>query len=75
MKIDNVQLDLEQNVQNAEVIKTMILNTLLKDRVISEEIHTKYNTQHAVILIKESWYKSLFSKSENWVYKFVSIFK
>ena len=62
MKVDTVLMEMPTNVQNATVVKEMVLNTLLKNKVITTTQHKEYVDEWQIIIIKRSWYNRMWNK-------------
>lgn len=70
--MDIEQVNLESNTKNANLVKELVLVTLLNNKDITEEAYNKYITTHEVIILKRGWFKSLMSKNNDaWVYKII----
>lgn len=72
MEIDQELYNMSSTIKNAEVVKALVINRLYSEKVISEEIAIKYREEYGVIVIKESWYKTIFSENK-WIYKFIKL--
>ena len=55
--IDAMILDFESITKNADIVKVIILDRLLKDKIISKKDYDEYSTNWNVICIKDSWFK------------------
>jgi len=71
--IDGMVLEIENNTQNANAIKNLVLDQLLTNKIIEKTQHTEYTNDWQVIVIKKGWFRKLFkNKDDNkWFYKFV----
>ena len=54
MKVDTILMDMPTNVQNATIVKELVLNTLLKNKVITITQHKEYMDEWQIIIIKRS---------------------
>lgn len=62
MAIDNQLLTLEADLENLNLAKTVVLERLLKDKIISKEQYTNYLEDWNIIIVKDSWFKEWFKK-------------
>lgn len=70
-------VNIEDETENAGMIKKAILDKMLKDKVISKPQYKMYNEGWQFIVIKRSWFKQLYKKlttheSEAHYYKLVN---
>ena len=78
MQIDSMLIEMENTVTNANGVRDLVLDRLMKDGVINEEQHQLYTTSWQVIVIKPSWFKNLLNKFGNkdqsaYIYKFIKL--
>lgn len=74
MKIDSMLLELEDYIQNANVVKAVILNELVTAEKITVEDAANYNNNWQVIVVKPSWFKRIIDNTpNNYYYQFVKI--
>lgn len=78
MKVDTVLMEMPSNVQNATTVKEMVLNTLLKNKVITPTQHKEYMDEWQIIIIKRSWYTRMWNKfykgtEDGYSYHFVKL--
>lgn len=67
-------IDLDSEIYNCELIKTMVLTRLYKDNLLSKEQFAEYNNNWVVVLLKKKWYQNFFSsKKGGWFYSFVKL--
>lgn len=76
MKIETVQLEIDNYTKNANVVKGMVIKRMLLDGILTPEKADEYMTKWQVIVFKKSWFKQWvdkFSKNEpdGWGYNFV----
>ena len=76
MKIDNMLMDMPVNISNATMVKAMVLDRLLMDKVITQSEHREYSDEWQVIVIKRSWYKRWWNRfhkgtDDSYIYKLV----
>ncbi len=74
--MEDIVLHMKQHIINAEVVKSLVLNTLLENKVITKDQHDVYYSDHHIIIIKPNWFKSLINKfgskiTDDYVYKYV----
>jgi len=62
MKIDNMLLELESYIENANAVKNMIINQMVKKGDLNEERSLDYLDNWQIIIIKNQWYKRWFNK-------------
>lgn len=60
--IDNQIINLEQDTINANKIKDLILDSLVRQGMITEEDALDYVERFNVMLYKGSWFKRFFNK-------------
>ena len=70
--IDSVLLNMEDNVNNANTVRDLVIGKLLEDKAINKETADNYMNNWQVIVIKNSWFKRIFS-GEGWRYVFVKL--
>jgi len=63
--VDPQLITLEEDIQNANLIKEAVISRLYKDGVLNDEQATTYNEKWQVVIIKPTWFKS-------WLEKFIS---
>lgn len=73
MQMDSVLMELEDYTINANIVKTIVLNRLVLDNIITEEQHKKYNDDYHIIIIKTSWFKNIFLNIKDYIYKYVKL--
>lgn len=78
MKVDTVLMEMPSNIQNATTVKEMVLNTLLKNKVITATQHNEYMDEWQIIIIKRSWYNRMWNKffkgnEDGYSYHFVKL--
>ena len=76
MTIDLELQDLNSNISNAESVKLLVLNKLLKDGIIKESDYNTYSSDYNIIVINPSWYKKWMNKFKRsdvtgFIYKYV----
>ena len=76
MKVDTLLMDMPTNIQNATMAKELVLDTLLKNKVITPIQYKEYMDEWQIIVIKRSWYKRWWDKfskghEDAYIYKFV----
>lgn len=74
-QIDSMLLSMEEYTKNANQVKDLVLEQLVRDGVITEQTALDYAEQWQVIVVKPSWFErwaKKFNKSETgYTYKFV----
>ena len=60
--LDNQLLDLEQDTKNANKIKELVVGSLIKQGLISEEDGMDYVQRVNVMIYKGSWFERFFNK-------------
>ena len=78
MKVDTILMEMPSNVQNATTVKEMVLNTLLKNKVITITQHKEYMDEWQIIIVKRSWYTRMWNKfykgtEDGYSYHFVKL--
>ena len=76
MTIDLELQDMPSTIINANAVKTMVLEKLYSEEIISKEIFEEYEALYNVIIIKPNWFKSWVNKFKKddlkgYVYKYV----
>jgi hypothetical protein len=56
-QIDRNLIDMPDSVKNAEVVKSIVLERLKTDDILTEEQFELYNTDWNIIVYKPSWFK------------------
>lgn len=76
-QMDSVQADLNHHIQNAEIVKVMVIEALVEEGVLKDEDGKRFAEMFGVILVKESWYKRIFKTAteKDWVFKIVKMVK
>jgi hypothetical protein len=62
--MDAQLITLEEDIQNANLIKESIISRLYLDGVLNEKQATTYNEKWQVVIIKPTWFK-------RWMEKFI----
>jgi hypothetical protein len=72
-------LDMDFYVRNANDIKTLVINQLLVDKVITEEQAETYQTNWNIIVVKQGWFKQWLKKyrgdnikPNDYIYKYIN---
>lgn len=60
--IDNQLVTIEADIQNANKIKDLVVNSLIRQGLISHEDGMDYVERFQVIIYKGSWFKRFFDK-------------
>ena len=60
--VDNQLLTLEQDIQNANKVKRIIVASLIENGYISEEEGHDFSERYQVMLFKNSWFKDFVKK-------------
>jgi hypothetical protein len=55
-QIDSMLVSMEQDTQNANQVKDLILERLLKDNLITDAIAEQYATDWQVIILNTNWF-------------------
>ena len=75
-------INYETNVENANMVRDLVVRTLYNEGKLSEEDFKEYTDKYAVVLVREKWYKRMFGVAKSltqkadekrMVYKFVKI--
>jgi hypothetical protein len=74
--MDTRLITLEEDTQNANLIKELIISRLYRDGVLNDEQATTYNEKWQVVIIKPIWFKCWMEKfiptnTNNYRYKYV----
>ena len=69
--VENMLISLPEYLQNANVVKELVLEQMYKDEVITEEVFEKYMNKQ-IIIFKRGWFKRIFT-DDAWVYKYVDL--
>lgn len=56
-QIDSMLLEIENNTNNANAVKEMVLSRLLTDKIITEAQATEYAEKWQVIVFKKNWFE------------------
>ena len=54
---------MEEAVQNANTVRDVVIDDLVKRKVISQEYAEDYKIKHHVVLLKKNWFRRAFSKN------------
>jgi hypothetical protein len=76
MIMDSIQADLENVIVNAEGVKTIVLERLVNEKLLTEEQALEFADKFGVVPIKKKWYNRIFGKktnNEGWIFKLVNI--
>lgn len=68
--------ELEGDTKNANMVKEMVLQQLLKDNHIAETVYSEYSTYWNIIITKRSWFNKLFALKkikDSWVYNYIKL--
>ena len=71
-RISSMILDMESNIENGTTVKNLVIAKLHENGEITDEIAKKYIEEWQIIVVKDSWYKKLFS-GDGWRYRFVKL--
>lgn len=76
MQIDSNLVSLEADIQNANIVKEIVVGQMLKDKIITEEQARTYTEKWQIIVFKRGWFTrwlEIFKKGESsdYAYKFV----
>jgi hypothetical protein len=74
--MDSTLITLEEDTQNANLIKDAVISRLYKDGVLNDEQASTYVEKWQVVIIKPTWFKSWMEKfiltnTNNYRYKYV----
>jgi len=70
--IDGMLLEIENYTKNAEIVKNMVINRLVKDKIITKKQGETYVNGLDISLIKRSWFQKFLSgEKDSWVYRFL----
>ena len=62
MIIDEQSLKIESDIKNANKVKDIVVNSLIKEGLISEDDGMDYVERFQVLIYKGSWFKRFFDK-------------
>ncbi len=71
-EISSVLLEMDENIENATTVKNMVIAKLHENKEITDEVAEKYIKDWQIIIVKEAWYKKLFS-GYGWKYIFTKL--
>ena len=60
--VDSMLLTLEEDIKNANTVKEVVIERLLKDKVLTEEQAEEYTDKWQMIIIKPSWFERWMEK-------------
>jgi hypothetical protein len=60
--VDSMLLTLEEDIKNANTVKEVVIERLLKDKVLTEEQAEEYMDKWQMIIIKPSWFERWMEK-------------
>ena len=60
--VDNQLLTLDQDIQNANKVKRIVVASLIENGYISEEDGHDFSERYQVIIYKNSWFKDFVKK-------------
>ena len=60
--IDNQLISLEQDTQHANKVKELVIGSLIRQGLISQEDGMDYVERFQVVIFKGSWFKRFFDK-------------
>lgn len=69
--VENMLISMPEYLQNANLVKDLVLEKMYDDEVITEEVFEKYKDKQ-IIIFKRSWFKRIFT-DDAWVYKYVDL--
>lgn len=74
-QIDSMLLSMEEHTLNANQVKDLVLERLLKDEIITEQTAFDYSEKWQVIVVKSNWFErwceNFGIKKGGYKYKFV----
>lgn len=76
MTVDNYLISLEEDTQNANVVREIVLRQLLADGHISEDLYRQYVEDWQVIILKYNWFKTLVKTvqgEKGWFYYYTKL--
>ena len=59
MTLDNTLMSMEENVRNAESVKSTVINAMIREKIVSDEDGKRFNITHYVAILKNGWFKKL----------------
>ena len=71
MIIDQMMIDMEFNILNANLLKDLIINKLVENSLLAVEDAEKWKNDYHVIIIKKKWYQKFFGNKEDYMYQIV----
>ena len=60
--VDSMLLTLEDDIKNANTVKELVIERLVKDKVITSQQAEEYADKWQVIIIKPSWFERWMEK-------------
>jgi hypothetical protein len=60
--VDSMLLTLEDDIKNANVVKELVIERLVKDKVIASQQAEEYADKWQVIIIKPAWFERWMEK-------------
>lgn len=75
-QIDGFLLEIEENTKNANLVKEIVLESLAKHDVITQEVATEYSEKWNIVILKRSWFEKWFKTfhpngKDGYIYKFL----
>ena len=55
--VDTIQLELDIHITNANIIKELVTEEFVKQKIISEEQKSSFDNNYQIILFKRKWYE------------------
>lgn len=79
-QIDGQLLSLEQDIKNANGVKQLVLEQLVRDNLITKDQSLEYIENWQVIMVKRSWFQQWWlkygaGKPDGYIYNYVKFVK
>lgn len=71
MMIDNILMEMESIVIEANALKEQTLEALVLQGIISKDQKEEFCQKFHFIIVKEKWYKRLFGDGDKYIFKLV----
>ena len=76
MRLDTILIDMEENIQNANKVKELVLANLIELKTITKEQATNFDNNYQVTIYKNTWFNKLISKDKAaFFYKMIKLTK
>lgn len=62
MQLDNGLINLPQDTENYNLVKDLVIQKLLNDKIIDTQTAEKYILKYTIIIYKNSWFRRIKDK-------------